>query len=425
MAKIIGLPKLSPTMDEGTLVSWQKKEGDAVDVDDLLAEVETDKATMEFRSFDKGVLLKILIPEGETLAPDTPVAIIGNAGEDISALVSEAAAGAAGNGAAPAQSNGGAAGSAGAASPAPASPAPAAPAPATVPPAAVTQDGRVLASPVVRRIAREQGLDLNQVAGTGPKGRVVKADVEAFVASGGAAAPAGLQLPSQQPRIEKLSQMRKTIARRLTESTQQIPTFYLTVDVDVTPVMAARKAINAELEKMGEKVSLNDMVIKGVAMALRRSPTVNASFQGDSIHYHNRVDVSVAVAIPDGLITPVVRNADLKGVAEIGREVRALAARAKDKKLQPEEYTNGTFSVSNLGMFGIEEFTAVINPPESAILAVGTARDEPVVRGGELRAGKRMRMTMSCDHRVIDGATGAQFLAVLKKMLEAPAMMLM
>lgn len=424
MAKIIGLPKLSPTMDEGTLVSWQKKEGDAVDVDDLLAEVETDKATMEFRSFDKGVLLKILIPEGETLAPDTPVAIIGNEGDDISGLLTQAASQGPNTTPAPtaaeAPEAGPAASSASngtAAATAPAS------AGATAS-AGAFEDGRVPASPIVRRLAREQNIDLRQVQGSGPKGRVVKSDVEAFAAQGGASATVGMPAVNQPPRIEKLSQMRKTIARRLTESTQEIPVFYLTIDIDVAPLMQARKAINAELEADGKKVSLNDMVIKGVAAALRRSPDANASFQGDSIHYHNRVDISVAVAIPDGLITPVIRNADMKGVAQIAQDVRDLAKRAKEKKLQPEEYTNGTFSVSNLGMFGIDEFTAVINPPEAAILAVGTAREEPVVNNGELTVGKRMRMTMSCDHRVIDGAVGAQFLAVLKRLLEAPSTML-
>jgi pyruvate dehydrogenase E2 component (dihydrolipoamide acetyltransferase) len=284
-----------------------------------------------------------------------------------------------------------------------------------------------MASPLVRRLARERGVDLGAVAGSGPHGRIVKKDFDAFVASGGrgAARPAARgPAPSRETRVEKVSQMRKTIARRLTESKRDVPHYYLTIDVDVEPLLATRAAINEELAKDGDKISVNDMIVKACAMALRRSPGVNASFQGDTIHYHGRVDISVAVAIPDGLITPVVRDADVKGLAEIGREVRELAERARDKKLKPEEFSGGTFSVSNLGMYGIEEFTAVINPPEGAILAVGGIRDEPVVKNGAVVPGKRMRMTMSSDHRVIDGATGAQFLQILKRMLETPALML-
>jgi pyruvate dehydrogenase E2 component (dihydrolipoamide acetyltransferase) len=402
MAKILGLPKLSPTMEEGTLVSWAKKEGDVVAVDDLLAEIETDKATMEFRSFDAGVLLKILVEEGTTLAPDTPVAILGEKGEDISALVEEAAAH---RSAAP--------------TPATSPPSPSPEPPRASPAAAVSPGGRVLASPLVRRLARERGIDLTRVRGSGPRGRVVKRDLDAAPAVAERPAP-----PSGEDRIEPVSQMRKTIARRLTESKRDIPHYYLTVDVDVAPLLAARAAINAELERDGQKVSVNDMLVKAVAMALRRRPAVNSSYRGDTIVRHGRVHVSVAVAIPDGLITPVVRDADAKGVAQIAAEVRELAARARDKRLQPEEFSGGTFTVSNLGMYGIEQFTAVINPPEGAILAVGTIRDEPVVAGGAVVPGQRMRMTMSCDHRVIDGAIGAEFLQVLTRMLETPAAML-
>ncbi|MEM9190612.1 MAG: pyruvate dehydrogenase complex dihydrolipoamide acetyltransferase [Myxococcota bacterium] len=419
MAKILGLPKLSPTMEEGTLVSWEKKEGDAIDVDDLLAEVETDKATMEFRSFDKGTLLKILVDEGATLEPDMPVAILGDPGEDITALIEEA------------KTMGASGGANGAPAPEPAAsePAPAAPveAPAATPTAAtvsrVEPGGRILASPLVRKLSREQGIDLAMVTGTGPHGRIIKRDLDGYQPTSSPGPTTALIAP-RETRIEKVSQMRKTIARRLTESKRDVPHYYLTIDVDMEPLMAARKAINAELEKSGQKVSVNDLLIKGCATALRRHPNVNASFRGDTIHYHGRVDISVAVAIPDGLITPVVRNADLKGLAEISTEVRELAGRAREKRLQPEEFTDGTFSISNLGMFGIEYFTAVINPPEGAILAVGTIRDEPVIKGGALVPGKRMRMTMSCDHRVIDGAVGAEFLATLKRLLEAPASML-
>jgi pyruvate dehydrogenase E2 component (dihydrolipoamide acetyltransferase) len=410
MAKIIGLPKLSPTMEEGTLVAWTKKEGDAVDVDDLLAEVETDKATMEFRSFDRGVLLKILVPEGETLEPDAPVAIIGKAGEDISDLLAQVESEAAAEPATVAEPVT-VTEPVTAAEPAPES----APVPAS--------GGRILSSPLVRRLARERRIDLRSVQGSGPHGRVVKRDIDSHDAggAGAVAAVSGERLP---PRVEKASSMRRTIARRLTESKQTVPHYYLTIDVDIAPLADARKAMNAELETAGRKVSLNDLIIKAAAVALRRVPEVNASWMGKEIHYHQVVDISVAVAIDEGLMTPVVRDADRKGVAQIADEVRELAGRARDKKLQPEEMTNGTFSISNLGMFGIEEFTAVINPPEGAILAVGTIRNEPVVENGEIVPGRRMRFTMSCDHRIIDGATGARFMAAFKRIVEEPLTML-
>ena len=414
MAKIIGLPKLSPTMEEGTLVAWTKKEGDEIEVDDLLAEVETDKATMEFRSFDRGVLLKILVPEGETLEPDVPVAIIGKAGEDIGDLLAEVAAGAA---------SASASASASESESVPAS----APAPVS---AAVIEagtglanDGRVLSSPLVRRLARERSIDLHSVQGSGPQGRVVKRDIESYTGAASAApAPTGERLP---PRVVKASAMRRTIARRLTESTQTTPHYYLTIDVDIAPLADARKAMNEELEATGKKVSLNDLIIKAAAVALRRVPEVNSSWMGKEIHYHQVVDISIAVAVDEGLMTPVIRDADRKGVMQIAEEVRDLAARARDKQLQLEEMTNGTFSISNLGMFGIEEFTAVINPPEGAILAVGTIRNEPVIEAGNIVPGKRMRFTMSCDHRVIDGATGAKFMSAFKTLIEAPLNMLL
>lgn len=421
MAKIIGLPKLSPTMEEGTLVAWTKKEGDQIEVDDLLAEVETDKATMEFRSFDRGVLLKILVSEGETLEPDVPVAIIGKAGEDISDLLAKVEAGAT---TAPAAETAPAkeAESATRAEPAMAEAEPAAPSAAEP---GLRRDGeRILSSPLVRQLARERDIDLRDVRGTGPQGRIIKRDIESYRGPGAAVvrAPVG-QRP--EPRVEKASSMRRTIARRLTESKQTVPHYYLTIDADIGPLAEAREAMNTALEAQGEKVSLNDLLIKAAAVALRRVPEVNASWIGTEIHHHQVVDISVAVAIDEGLMTPVVRDADRKGVAEIAREVRDLAVRARDKKLQPEEMTNGTFSISNLGMFGIEEFAAVINPPEGAILAVGTIRTEPVVQDGAIVPGRRMRFTMSCDHRVIDGATGARFLAAFKEIIENPLTMLL
>lgn len=418
MAKIIGLPKLSPTMEEGTLVAWIKKEGEKVEVDDLLAEVETDKATMEFRSFDRGVLLKILVPEGETLEPDVPVAIIGKAGEDISGLIAEVAAGAASKSApesAPA--------------PAPESAPESAPAPVSTTESAAESErttepgGRVLSSPLVRRLARERSIDLRSVQGSGPRGRIVKRDLDSYEESAAVSlSSSAVRLP---PRVVKASSMRRTIARRLTESMQTAPHYYLSIDVDIAPLADARKDLNAELETVGKKVSLNDLIIKAAAVALRRVPEVNASWMGKEIHYHQVVDISVAVAVEDGLMTPVLRDADRKGIAQISEEVRDLAERARDKKLQPEDMSNGTFSISNLGMFGIEAFTAVINPPEGAILAVGTIRHEPVVADGAVVPGRRMRFTLSCDHRLIDGATGAKFMAAFKRIVESPLSMLL
>lgn len=421
MAKIVGLPKLSPTMEEGTLASWAISEGQRVAIDDLIAEVETDKATMEWRAFDAGVLLKILVEEGDVLLPDAPVAIFGEEGEDISDLLAELAAG----------------GGAPSGEPAVDAPAVSAPGSTAAPVAASTApttdtsasrspgDGRVLASPLVRKLAREHDVDLSQIAGSGPHGRIIKRDFDAFLASPRSAVPAASAgYARQAPRVEKLSSMRRTIARRLTESKQTVPHFYLTIDCDAGPLMTARKAINAELAEDGEKVSVNDLILKACAVALRRVPAANASFAGDSIHYHQVVDVSVAVAIPDGLVTPVVRDADRKSLREIAAEVRELAGRARNKKLKPEEMMDGTFSLSNLGMYGIEEFSAVINPPEGMILAVGAVRKEPVLQDGAVVPGTRMRATLSCDHRVVDGALGAEWLAAFKKLIERPTLML-
>jgi pyruvate dehydrogenase E2 component (dihydrolipoamide acetyltransferase) len=454
MAKILDMPKLSPTMEEGVLSAWHKKEGDAIAVDDLLAEVETDKATMEFRAFDAGTLLKLLVPAGSTVRLGQPVAIVGKPGEDVSALLAQAAAAA---GAAPATI---------AAPPPPASieptlvhgtaeaapamtPAPAAvPAPpvdkgspldrtsrAPEPPAPKKGDGgRVFASPYVRKVARELGVELGGAVGTGPGGRVVAADVQALAQGAGSKAlvKTGPQtLASSGPSLappdaRPLSQMRKAIARRLVESKQTVPHFYLNIDVDAGPLVAFRERVNEELAASapkGEappKISVNDLLVKACALALRRVPECNAQFTPDAILVHQRIDVSVAVAVPDGLVTPVVRDADKKSVVTIAAEIRELASRARAKKLKPEEMTDGTFSISNLGMYGIDEFAAVINPPEGAILAVGRVRDEAVVQGGAVVPGKRLAMTLSCDHRVVDGAVGAAFLAELRALLERP-----
>jgi pyruvate dehydrogenase E2 component (dihydrolipoamide acetyltransferase) len=416
MAKIIGLPKLSPTMDEGILVSWAKKEGDAIEIDELIAEVETDKATVEFRSFDRGVLLKILAPEGTTLKLDQPVAIVGKEGEDISELVKEAESGAsapapdateepqrgdAKGGEEPGEEGG---------------------AKADEAPAEDHEPGeRVLASPLVRKLARERSLDLSSVSGSGPHGRIVKRDLEGAAAK---RAPARGAVTREAPEKVPMSSMRKTIARRLTQSKREIPHYYLVIDVDAEALVDARAEVNELLADEGVKVSLNDFVLKASALALRRVPEVNSSVDGDTILRHRVVDISVAIAIPDGLVTPVLRDADRLSLAEINRAVGELAQKAKSKKLRPEDLEGGTFSVSNLGMFGIDEFSAVINPPQAAILAVSAVREEPVVRHGMVTAGKRMKLTLSCDHRVVDGAVGAQYLKVLRSLLERPVRLL-
>jgi pyruvate dehydrogenase E2 component (dihydrolipoamide acetyltransferase) len=450
MAKILDMPKLSPTMEEGVLATWHKKEGDPIAVDDLLAEVETDKATMEFRAFDKGTLLKILVGPGANVKLGQPVAILGSPGEDIAALVERAGAPAPTAAAAPTPQQPETAPDTPMTAPTPPAPAPVAPTLAPQAPARVTRgsvldrtsreaepppggdgNGRVLASPHVRRKALEMGIDLRGAQGSGPGGRVLPNDLEALQARpaapmirapGAPMAPAAPRLA--EPEARPLSPMRKTIARRLTESKQTVPHFYLTIDVDAEPIMQLRGQINEELAKEGDdkasKVSVNDMLIKACAVALVRVPECNATFTSEAILVHKRVDISVAVAIPDGLITPVVRDADKKSIVSISHEVRELASRARAKKLKPEEISDGTFSISNLGMFGIDEFSAVINPPEGAILAVGRVREEPVVKDGAIVPGKRLAMTLSCDHRVVDGAVGAAFLAELRSLLERP-----
>jgi pyruvate dehydrogenase E2 component (dihydrolipoyllysine-residue acetyltransferase) len=427
MATKVHMEALSPTMEEGQVVKWLKSEGDSVTAGEVLAEIETDKATMELVARGDGLLRKILVGEGGTAPVGEVIAVIASAEED----VSEFEAGAAGASTAP----------------------PPAPEPNEVtdvesaPPAAEAAEtlaapgldraanGRIKASPVARRLATEAGLDLAAVAGSGPGGRIVKRDVESVLEGGVpvATAPARTPAPttSGPPATDAdfedipLTQMRKTIARRLVESIGPVPHFFLTVDVDMTRALEARQRINAMLEAEGRKTSINDLVIRATAAALRRHPDCNAHWMGDAVRRFNRVHIGVAVAIDDGLITPVIRNAHMKGVADIGAEVRELVGRAREKKLMPDEYTGATFSISNLGMLGIHEFTAVINPPEAGILAVGAVEDTPVVVDGEVRVRPRMRVTMSCDHRVIDGALGARFLATLSGMLEEPATILL
>jgi pyruvate dehydrogenase E2 component (dihydrolipoamide acetyltransferase) len=433
MSTKVVMEALSPTMEEGRLVEWKKQEGDAVAVGDVLAEVETDKAVMELVARAGGTLLKQVVQAGTTVPVSELVAVIGEPGEKV-----EAPSGSQGDGqAAPAKKPAPKA-EAPAAQPPPPAPPPVdangqppskpgpPPRPAAAPPAARSA-GRVKASPLARRMAAERGIDIAGVAGSGPEGRIVARDVEGSrsAAAGTATAAAGrataMRVPAGQPYQDvPLSQIRKTIAKRLVQSIGPIPTFYLTTEVDMERSRDAREAL---LEAGGEKVSFNDIVIKAVAMALRQHPECNAWWQDDHIRYWNEVHVSMAVAIDEGLITPVIRHTDLKSLREIAAESRDLAGRARERKLAPEEYTGGTFSVSNLGMLDIDEFTAVINPPEAGILAVGRMAERPVVHEGAVAIRRRMRLTMSCDHRVIDGATGARFLQTLKRMLENPLAM--
>lgn len=424
MAKIVSLTQLSPTMSEGTLSKWKKNEGDKVGPGDVLAEVETDKANMDLEAFDRGVLLKRLIAEGTAVKVGAPIAIVGQPGEDISKILAEAQTGGSAT-PPPAAAKAETPKTDGAKAPAPAQ-VPAAPGPA-VPaqaPAPQRDGGRILASPLARVIAKEKGVDLGQVQGSGPSGRIVKRDVEELQATpsrGGFGTPA---FTGPDHEDVPASQMRKAIARRLVESKTKAPHFYLTVECDAAPIKALRAQANEGVDDK-EKISLNDVIVKCVARALRATPAANASWiESDGaapvIRKWKRVHVGVAVAIEDGLITPVLRDVDVKPLSQLAAEGKDLIGRARQKKLKPEEYTGSTISVSNLGMFGIEEFTGVINPPESTILAVGSIVEKPVVVKGQIVVGERMRMTLSCDHRVVDGALGAQLLEKIKNMIEHP-----
>jgi len=422
MVTKVHMEALSPTMEEGQLVQWLKAEGDSIASGDVLAEIETDKATMELVARGEGILRKIFLDAGGTAAVGAVIGVIAPEDEDISGIE-----GVSGGGGDPPASAEPAAEVAPLAEPGPA--ATAAPVvPASAPVAPIAVGGRVKASPLARRLAEEMGVDLSLVVGSGPGGRVVKRDIEAAKAAGvSAPAPAAPTWIPDEDEFEDVqtSQMRKTIAKRLITSIGPVPTFYLTVDIDMGRVIEARKSINAMLEKDGIKVSINDIVLKAVAGALRQHPNCNAQWHDGFIRRFNSVHIGVAVAVDDGLITPVVKNAHLKGITQIGAEVRELAGRARDKKLMPDEYTGATFSVSNLGMFGIHEFTAIINPPEAGILAVGGIEQTPVVVDGEVVVRPRMRITMSCDHRVIDGAQGSRFLQTLSGMLEEPTAILL
>ncbi len=417
MSTNVVMEALSPTMEEGRLVEWKKQEGDVVAVGDVLAEVETDKAVMELVARAGGTLLKQAVAAGATVPVSQVVAVIGEPGEKAEAPEAKAPETRAPE-----------------ATPAPVKPPPELTAP-RLSPAASPDNGvkadaaaasigtgaRIKASPLARRMAAERGIDLGGVEGTGPEGRVVVRDLDSVAAPTTGPAPIGAQADGAAYQDVPLTQIRKTIARRLAQSIGPVPTFYLTSEVDMERAWDARAALNTADES--SKVSFNDIIIKAAALALRRHPACNAWWQDDRIRFWNEVHIGMAVAIDEGLITPVIRDADRKGLRAIGSESRDLAGRARQRRLKPEEFTGSTFSISNLGMLDIDEFTAIINPPEAGILAIGRIAERAVAEGGRIEVRRRMRLTMSCDHRVIDGATGAQFLRTLKGMLENPLAM--
>jgi pyruvate dehydrogenase E2 component (dihydrolipoamide acetyltransferase) len=413
MAEIVRMPKLSDTMTEGVVAAWHKKVGDKVSSGDLLAEIETDKATMEFESFDSGYLLHQGIKQGESAPVNSILAILGNKDEDISKILEEE------------KSKGGAE----------------KPEPKTEEKkeekkeekateqireekkesyeVSANNDGRQKASPLAKKLAEEKGIDISNIKGSGDGGRIVRKDIENFTPS---ASRSGAVSGKESFREENVSQMRKTIARRLAESKFSAPHFYLTMEINMDKAVEARTMINDAIAPT--KVSFNDIVIKATAAALKKHPKVNSSWLGDKIRYNEHVHIGVAIAVEEGLLVPVVRFADTKPVADISEEVKLFAKKAKDKKLQPQDWEGNTFTISNLGMYGIEEFTAIINPPDACILAVGGIKQTPVVKKGQIVIGNVMKVTLSCDHRVVDGASGSEFLLTLKKYLENPVLML-
>ena len=424
MAEVLRMPKMSDTMTEGVIAVWHKKVGDPVRSGDILADVETDKATMELENFVNGVLLHVGVPQGSSVPVDAIIAIVGKEGEDISGLLTSSGPTSntdeknirpeassvvvetpvsATNAAIPSLDN------------------------ARLAQATVEQSmGRTKASPLARKMAEERGIDLTGIRGSGDGGRIVRRDLESI--SAGKSAVCSLASPSttyegqESFEMVSISPMRKTIARRLAESKFTAPHFYLNMEVDMGHAVESRSRLN---EFSGVKISFNDLVVKAVAMSLPHHPAVNASWQGDSIRYNKHVHLGVAMAVEDGLLVPVVRFANQKSLSQIAQETASLADRARQKKLQPSDWEGNTFTISNLGMFGIESFTAIINPPDACILAVGAIREEAVVRNGEIVVGHRMKLTLSCDHRVVDGATGAAFLQRLKNLLEEPLRMLL
>ncbi|MDG1913647.1 MAG: pyruvate dehydrogenase complex dihydrolipoamide acetyltransferase [Crocinitomix sp.] len=416
MAEIVRMPKLSDTMTEGVVAEWHKKIGDTVAEGDLIAEIETDKATMEFESFYDGVLLHIGVNKGDAAPINDILAIIGEKGEDVAAIIAEA-----GNPAAAQEQKEEAPVDKVEPTPTPSPAVAVAPsAPVESKPAA-SSNGRIFVSPLARKMAEEKGINLATVHGSGENNRIVKSDIENYMpttaGTNSYAAAAGTESYTDVP----LSQMRKAIARTLTASKFSAPHFYLKMEVDMDNAIAARKAINAD---EGIKISFNDMIVKASAAALRKNPKVNADWIGDAIRYNDHIHIGVAVSVDEGLLVPVVKFTDTKGFDQIGHEIKDLAARARDKKLQPEEMQGGTFAISNLGMFGIEDFTSIINPPNGCILSVGQIKATPVVKNGEIVPGNIMKLSLSCDHRVVDGAVGSAFLKDLKSFLENPVKMI-
>ena len=442
------MPALSPTMEEGTLAKWHVKKGDTVKSGDVIAEIETDKATMEVEAVDEGVVEDILVAEGaEGVKVNTPIARL--AGEGDSAPPPAPKAEAPRTSSAPAGKGDPKGGGGGATAPTVETPSPVPTAPSTAPstasrsPSPVNGGGsgsRVFASPLARRLAEQKGLDLSAIAGSGPHGRIVKLDIDkaqpaspravAQAKAPGAPAPAGV--PRQPQSLEQmgiapgsydlipLDGMRRTVARRMTDSFRDVPHFPLTIDLEIDQLLAARTKINAMLDKQGVKVSVNDMVIKAAAAALMRVPEANASYTPEGIAMHHHADIAMAVAVPGGLITPIIRSAETKGLAQIAIEAKDLAERARTKKLKAEEFQGGTFSISNLGMFGVKSFASIVNEPQGAILSVGAGEKRPVVRGDQLAVATVMSVTLTCDHRVVDGATGAKWLAAFKPLIEDP-----
>ncbi len=418
MAEIVRMPKLSDTMTEGVVAEWHKKIGDSVSEGDLIAEIETDKATMEFESFYDGVLLHIGVDKGAAAPVNDILAIIGDKGEDISKLLSEASS------AAPAEEvkEEKPAPVAEAPKEAPAAKVEVAPATAVSTAATDNSGGRIFASPLAKKMAEEKGINLSTVNGSGENNRIVKRDIENYSPSATGSSPVFTTSVGEESYTDvPNSQMRKAIARTLSASKFSAPHFYLKMEVDMDNAIAARKAINADEDV---RISFNDMVIKAVASALRKHPKVNADWLGDAIRYNNHIHVGVAVAVDEGLVVPVVKFTDTKGFSQIGAEIKDLAVRARDKKLQPQEMEGGTFAVSNLGMYGIEDFTSIINPPNGCILSVGQIKATPVVKNGEIVPGNVMKLSLSCDHRVVDGAVGSAFLKTLKDLLENPVKMI-
>ncbi len=416
MAEIIRMPRLSDTMEEGNIVSWEKKVGDEIKVGDILAEVETDKATMELESFNKGTLLYIGVDEG-TVPVDGIIAIIGNKGEDYKKILAEAESVPVvkeepAKVKAPAETA--------------ASKPITAPPPTSQPVIVETLEtnhntDRIFASPLAKKLASSQGIDMQQLRGSGDGGRIIKKDIENYIKSGGNNGNRGSIVPKALADFKygehPVSQMRKVIAKRLGESKFTSPHFYLTVEINMDKTLGARKAIN---EDAPPKISINDFVLKAAAVALRKNPKINSSWHGDKIVYHQNINIGVAVAVDDGLVVPVVKDTDQKSLGAINQEVRSLAGKARSKKIRPEEMQGNTFTISNLGMYGIEEFTAIINPPDACILAVGGIQKKPIVKNDAIQIGSMMRVTLSSDHRVVDGATGAEFLNSFKSYLENP-----